>query len=222
MINWYGIVIAAACLTGILLFENLAKKAQLKEEFIWNAVFITLLCGIVGARIYHVLHYWDLYKLSPISMLYVWNGGLGIFGGLLGGLTGGIIYLTYKKQSVLLFTDCAALAMPLAQAVGRWANYFNLEHIPFFIYESAFDLLLFLILLLLYITEKPKMGVFTSLYILGYGIIRLLTEETKKNAWEISGINLAQGVSTAMILGAIIMLVYLRYGNNNGKRTNTY
>ena len=222
MFNWYGIIIAAACLTGILFFDYLSKKAQLNTEITWNTVFVAILCGVAGARLYHVIHYWHFYSLNPLFTLYIWKGGLGIFGGIIGGLAGGAGYLTYKRQEILQFTDCAALAMPLAQAVGRWANYFNLEHIPFFLYESAFDLLLFLILFLLHHTEKPKKGVLTSLYVLGYGIVRLITEQTKSAAWEIAGNNMAQVLSTAMIIGAIIMLVYLMYDNGNGKRANTH
>ena len=168
MINWYGIIIAAACLLGILFFEHLSKKSQLNNEVVWGAIFTAILCGIVGARIYHVMHYWPVYSANPLAVFFIWNGGLGIFGAIFSGLAGGIAYLIYKKQQILLFTDSAALTLPLAQAVGRWANYFNLEHVPFFIYESAFDLMLFLILYLLYIKEKLKTGMLTSLYLLGY------------------------------------------------------
>ncbi len=84
-------------------------------------------CGVVGARLYYVLFELKQYLSNPIRMLYIWEGGLAIYGAVIGGLLGLLIYTRVKKMRFLKLADCIAPGLILAQAIGRWGNFFNQE-----------------------------------------------------------------------------------------------
>ena len=149
----YGLTITTGLFLSLLLAEQIIQQNKdFKKDdknILWEGFLYMVVCGIIGARLYHVIDYWEIYKDYPFKIIQLWHGGLGIFGAIAGGLIAAIFYLKKKKQTVLKWLDIAGIVTPLGQAIGRWGNVFNKELLPYSIYESAFNLILFLLLFLL-------------------------------------------------------------------------
>jgi len=126
----YGTTIAIAVLVGAWAASFEAKRRGQDSQSIWEALPWVLIFGLVGARAYHVLHFLEFYRANPVSVLFVWNGGLGIFGALLGGLLGLWVWARQKPAAfrrVKELLDVVAPGIALGQAIGRLANFFSQE-----------------------------------------------------------------------------------------------
>jgi phosphatidylglycerol---prolipoprotein diacylglyceryl transferase len=167
----YGLLITTGVILAILYAENLAKKKDLDLEIFWKSLFLIILASLLGARGYYIIDNWYYYVTTPILIPQIWTGGMGIIGAILAGTATLIILFKKMKQPVLKWLDIFALPIPLAQAIGRWGNFFNNEHMPFAIYESFLDIILFLLLLVLE-KKHPKDGTIFWVYIIGYILIR--------------------------------------------------
>jgi phosphatidylglycerol:prolipoprotein diacylglycerol transferase len=127
----YGIIIATAILSCLFLGEYLIKKTSLNLNSYWAAMFWTILAGIIGARLYHVVEFAYYYKENLIEIFYVHRGGVGIYGAVFGGAIG--LYLSLKKSGALKehpflqWMDLASVVIPLGQGIGRWGNFINKE-----------------------------------------------------------------------------------------------
>ncbi len=126
-IYWYGVLMALGIVIAVLLAMREAKRKQLNEDTVLDLCLVIIPCGVVGARLYYVLFELDQYLADPIRMLYIWEGGLAIFGAVIGGLIGMLIYAHKKKLRFLKLSDLIAPGLVLAQAIGRWGNFFNQE-----------------------------------------------------------------------------------------------
>ncbi|MEG1547329.1 MAG: prolipoprotein diacylglyceryl transferase [Clostridia bacterium] len=126
-IYWYGVLMAVGIIIAVLLAIREGKRKKLPEDTIVDLCLVIIPCGIVGARLYYVLFELKSYLADPIRMLYIWEGGLAIYGAVIGGLLGALIYAKKKKIRFLRLTDCIAPGLVLAQAIGRWGNFFNQE-----------------------------------------------------------------------------------------------
>lgn len=126
-IYWYGFILVLAMIVGILIAVKLAKLYKIKSEVILDLSFWLLLGGLVGARLYHVGLEWGYYSLNLWDIFKVWQGGLAIHGGIIGGI---IVALVFAKRRGLNFWLLSAIVVPalaFGQAIGRWGNYFNQE-----------------------------------------------------------------------------------------------
>ena len=199
-IYWYGLIIACAVLIGFVLTTKLAIYKGYEKKAWQDMLFYSMIGGFIGARLYHVLLELPYYFLHPLEVFQVWNGGLAIHGAIIvGGL---VIYYFAKKNkwSVLSVLDISVIAMIFGQALGRWGNYFNqelfglptdkawgifieavnrpLEYLSFsyfhptFFYEFILNILLFIILILAYKYKSNILGLTTSIYLIGYSLIR--------------------------------------------------
>jgi phosphatidylglycerol---prolipoprotein diacylglyceryl transferase len=122
MIRWYGVIVMAAVVTGVWLGIREARKKGYGEEELYNGALIIVLAGILGARLFHVIDHWGHeYAANPIRSLYIWEGGLAIWGGVAGGLLAAAIYARAKGWRLTPLLDAAAPALVLAQAIGRIA-----------------------------------------------------------------------------------------------------
>ena len=126
-ISWYSICILIGVLIAGTLFLLECKKYEINLDFATNLIFWTIIFGIIGARLYYVLFNLDYYLSDPIEILKVWNGGLAIHGGILFGLLFIIFYTKKYKIRTLKVTDMAVVGLIIAQAIGRWGNFFNQE-----------------------------------------------------------------------------------------------
>lgn len=123
----YGVIIAIGMMLGVAIAVYDRRSRGLPEDPIWDAAFIGIPCGIIGARIYYVIFAWDFYKNDPIQILYIRQGGLAIYGGVLGALISVFIYCRVKKVGFLELWDSIALGFLVGQSLGRWGNFFNRE-----------------------------------------------------------------------------------------------
>ena len=211
----YGLLIASGILIAVLFSEKLARAKNLDGELFWHAVFWTIAFGTIGARLYHVVDFWEIYGTNLWLIPQVWRGGLGIFGALIAGVIFLALFFKKHRQNVWVWLDVFALPIPFAQAVGRLGNYFNRELMPYAIYEAVANLLLFFVLFIInrkfggLSSRKNKLqngGVF-AFYIIGYSTLRFALEPFRTNAWTIAGLNVAQIISILLMLAAAAVLI---------------
>ncbi len=126
-IYWYGVLMASGIIVAILLANIEGKRKKLYSDAIIDLCLWIIPLGVIGARLYYVLFSWKNYAANPISALYIWQGGLAMYGSIIGGLIGLFIFSRRKKIRALKLLDCIAPGLVLAQAIGRWGNFFNQE-----------------------------------------------------------------------------------------------
>lgn len=126
-LHWYGIFIASAALVGGLLGARIAGWLGEDPEHGWAMLLPVLVLAIIGARIYHVIHLWDYYSANQIEIPQIWNGGLGIPGGIAGGALGIVLYARSNRINAARWMDIAAVTLLLGQAIGRLGNFVNQE-----------------------------------------------------------------------------------------------
>ena len=237
-IYWYSIFILIALIIGIYLVIKEGKKHNLKADMITDLAFFMIPIALVCARLYFVIFHWDYYSANLIEIFYVWEGGLAIHGGIIGGL----LYLLYfaKKHHLksLLLTDMVVVSLFLGQAIGRWGNFMNGEafgpattlehleslhlpsfiidgmninnvyHIPTFFYESIACFIGFIVLIFYRKRKQLKLGELTSFYLIWYGIIRFFIEGLRTDSLMLGPIKMAQLVSIIMVISGMIVLIY--------------
>ncbi|MFQ5928445.1 MAG: prolipoprotein diacylglyceryl transferase, partial [Acidobacteriota bacterium] len=126
-IRWYGLLIACAVLIGTLLAQREARRRGEDPEQLVNVAVVAVIAALVGARLYYVLFNWDYYGSNPWKIVAIWEGGLAIHGGLLGGVLVGGIWTWRRNLPTLVYLDIVAPSLVLGQAIGRWGNFFNQE-----------------------------------------------------------------------------------------------
>ena len=127
-VHWYGIIIAVAALTGTLLATRVARWLGEDPDHAWSMLLLVMVTAIVGARIYHVVHLWgDVYSNDPALIPQIWNGGLGIPGGVAGGALGVFLYARANGINAVRWMDIGAPALLLGQVIGRLGNFVNQE-----------------------------------------------------------------------------------------------
>ncbi len=238
-IGWYGIMIALGVIATLGVATIEAKRRGEHSGHILNMALIVIPLGIIGARIYHVIDLWDYYSRNPAL---IFSGrGLGIFGAVIGGAIGVIIYTRWKKLGTLRWMDIVAPGLILAQAIGRWGNFFNQElygyptelpwaiyiepahrlpgfetytHFhPLFLYESVWNFIGFLLLMLIGRRLKHKLfdgDIFFS-YIVYYGAGRFFLEGFKIDVWTVAGIPTARWITGIAVIASIVAMIYRRH-----------
>jgi len=235
-IYWYSVTMLLAVLTGIYLATKESKK-QGMYSFVSELVTYIIIFGIIGARIYYVIFNFDNYKYDLLSIFKIWEGGIAIYGAIIGGFIA-IIYLAKKrKQSIIKTTDIIVPGLLLAQSIGRWGNFFNQEahgtevsleflqnlhlpnfiiegmHIegtyyhPTFLYESIWCLIGFLILITIRKLTKRKDGIMTFSYFIWYGIGRLFIEGLRTDSLYLGDFRISQLVSILLIITGILGII---------------
>lgn len=249
-IYFYGILITLGVVAAAFLGQAEAKRRGMNPEFIWDALFWVVLAGIVGARIWHILTpppsmvaqgittKW--YLMHPLDMINIRNGGLGIPGAVIGGALALWIYCRRKKISFLIFADTVAPGVALAQAIGRWGNFFNQElyglptnlpwkiyidplhrvagyqnydyFTPLFYYESVWNVIVMTLLLWLArrFSNWLKPGDIFIMYMILYSVGRFSLEFLRLDAAQVGGINFNQ---TFVIIVAVVagIILYLNH-----------
>lgn len=245
-IRWYGIIIVSAIALSIWLGGRFARDRGLDPAFVDSFAIVLVPAGILGARLYEVfVLQWPYYSQHPDKILKIWEGGLAIHGAVLGGAIAAAVYLPARKQPFWRWADVVGLVLPLAQAIGRWGNFFNQEAYgdpapewlirlmpgwlregmtiggtvmhPTFLYESVWNLLTFGILLLCH-RRRMKTGVVFSLYLILYNAGRFLIESIRQDSSFIfSRIRVAQLVAAVLaILGLVLLAWFLRRPAESG------
>ena len=235
-IYWYSVTMLLAVLTGIYLSIKESKKQKM-YSYLSDLITYLIIFGIIGARLYYVIFNFENYKNDLLSIFKIWEGGIAIYGAIIGGLIA-IIYLAKKRnQSIIKTTDIIVPGLLLAQSIGRWGNFFNQEahggmvnvtflesiHIPKFIingmyingnyyhptflYESVWCLLGFIILIIIRKLTQRKKGIMTYSYFIWYGIGRLFIEGLRTDSLYIGNYRISQIVSLVLIIIGIIGII---------------
>lgn len=196
----YGLIMGLCVVIGL---EYFSKKNQIipknKEKIF---LFFLILFSFLIARAYFVIFNWNNYYSQNSSQIFNFRGGgISILGGLLGGIIFTYFFAKKNKIKFLEITNLITPILPLCQSIGRWGNYFNHEiysktNQPIWLYESILDLLLFLFL----IKKKNNQ---TAYYLIGYGLIRFITEFFRSDVWIISGLKIGQLIGIIFIIFGI-------------------
>ena len=126
-IAYYGIVIALGMALGISLIFYLARKSGQSEDLYVDLILVTIVCSIIGARMYYVLFSWEDYRDNLAEIFHIRGGGLAIYGGVLAGILTIMIFAKRRKQNVWLLMDTVCPGLVVGQILGRWGNIFNRE-----------------------------------------------------------------------------------------------
>ena len=126
-IAYYGIVIVTGMMIAIWIAQREAKRTGQNPEQYLDLAMIGIATGILGARIYYVIFAWDYYKDDLLSIFNIRQGGLAIYGGIIGACIAVVIYSRKKKQNFSLLMDTASMSIVFGQIMGRWGNFFNRE-----------------------------------------------------------------------------------------------
>lgn len=126
-IRLYGLIIGIGIIAGFLMALHVAKKTDQDPELYWDFVLYVVPLSIIGARIYYVIFAWDFYKNNLLGVFNIRNGGLAIYGAVIGAFVTLFVYCKIKKQNPLLLGDTAMAGLILGQAIGRWGNFTNRE-----------------------------------------------------------------------------------------------
>jgi phosphatidylglycerol:prolipoprotein diacylglycerol transferase len=256
-IYFYGILITLGVVAATLLASAQAKHSGQDPEIIWDMLFWVVLAGIVGARIWHVLTpppsmiaqgiTTQYYLTHPLLMIDIRNGGLGIPGAVIGGVLAMWIYTRRKKLSLVTWLDISAPGLALAQALGRWGNFFNQElygaptnlpwkifidpahrlpgfenfayYHPLFLYESLWNLANMAILLLLSrrFSDRLKTGDIFLTYLVIYPVGRFLLDFLRLDASRVAGINANQALSAIVVVVAAVVLIWRHWPTRSTK-----
>ena len=126
-IYWYGILISLSVVLAVIMVYREAKREGLDADCMLDYALLTVPIAIVCARLYYVIFEWDQYASNPIRALYIWEGGIAIYGSVIGGIIATLIFSRWKKISFWKLADLVAPGLVLGQAIGRWGNFFNQE-----------------------------------------------------------------------------------------------
>lgn len=237
-IKWYSVIMLASLVLGIFIITKEAKHFKIPENFITNLLFWTVIISIIGARVYYVAFEWDYYSLHPSEIIKIWEGGIAIHGAIIFGALFIIFYTMKYKIKTLKITDIIVPALCIGQVLGRWGNFFNREahgpettlsflqnlHLPKFIidgmyingvyyhptflYESLWNLVGFMILIILRRFNRLKIGTLTSIYLMWYSIGRFFIESLRTDSLMFGSFKVAQLISILLfVIGLIIFIV---------------
>lgn len=236
-VAWYGVIIGIGFLLGVALACHRAKRYELKSDIVYDFILFALPVALICARAYYVIFQWERYANNPIKIFAVWEGGLAIYGGVLGGLLVAVLFCRHKGIPFLHFIDLAAPSLVLGQAIGRWGNFVNQEafgniitapeqqffpyavfiqelgewHQATFFYESVWNLCLLIIMLFISRRAYP-IGSLLCLYLVGYGLGRFWIEGLRTDSlFLMPGLRVSQLLSLLLIvIGIMIWFIVVR------------
>ncbi len=228
----YGVLVAIGVLSAVLLLRSNAKQISIDPEMVVDLAITTVVSGFVGARIFYVIQFWDYFRTSPFDVVKIWEGGIVLYGGLIGGVLGFSVFILIKRLPFLVLLDLFVPGMALAQGFGRIGCFFNgccygkatnvpwavsfpfLDHPvhPTQLYEATFCFSLALFLLFLW-RKRPSIGTVSFAYFTLYPVGRFLIEFFRgDNARIFLNLTLSQWISIVSIISALFSLFLLRAG----------
>jgi len=236
---YYGIMIVSGVIAAVFVSCLEAKRRQYGTQHVFNLLLWILPLGAIGARLYHVIDHWSFYSQNPAA---IFGGvGLGIFGAVAGGAIGLIIYTRLQKLNAFQWLDIVAPGVLLAQAIGRWGNYFNQElygyptdlpwgsyidpahrlsgyeaftHFhPLFFYEFSWNLLGCTMLLFTGRKLRKRLlnGDIFFLGIIWASIGRFYLEGLKIDVWTVGGVPTARWIAGIALAVSIALMIYRHY-----------
>ena len=231
-IHFYGLIIATGLMLAVLYCSKRASQFGLTEDTLLDGVLWVTPVAILCARLYYCAFSWEMYADDPIRVLYIWEGGIAIYGSVIGAVLGIIVFCKVKKIKIATVLDLVSLGFLIGQTLGRWGNFFNREafgaetesffrmglmkastgeityYHPTFLYESVWNFTGFLVLH--FLSRKRRFdGQIALGYLAWYGLGRAFIEGLRTDSLYIGSIRVSQllaAVSCVAGLGLLLVL----------------
>ena len=231
-IHYYGLIIAIGLALAVVYGLRRKKVFGLTEDDILDGALLIVPFAIICARAYYCAFSWDSFKDDPISVLYIWNGGLAIYGGVIGAAIGILVYCKVKKLSIGATLDLVALGFLIGQAIGRWGNFMNREAFgapvsqdyflamglfnrylgeyqyfhPTFLYESLWNAVGFVALH--FLSKKRQYdGQIALGYVAWYGLGRTIVEGLRTDSLWWGPFRVSQLLAAVSCIAAVVVLL---------------
>ena len=239
-VHWYGVIIGLAIILALYIAIKETEKRGLDKDLFMDLMLWAIPIAILSARLYYVLFEWGYYSQNPGEIIAIWNGGLAIHGALIGGVITAIVFTKKKQVSFWQLVDIAAPSIILGQAIGRWGNFINQEahggevtraflenlqlpefiinqmyingayYHPTFLYESIWNLVGFILLMLLRKVNLRRGEMFLT-YVIWYSVGRFFIEGMRTDSLMLTeSLRMAQTISAFLIIAAVVVLLYRR------------
>ena len=238
VIRFYAICILFGMIIAIILSLRETKRLGISTDDIFNGGVIGIILGVIVARAYYVIFQWSEYRSNPVQIFEIWRGGLAIHGGIIVAFVFAIIYCRIKKINLLAVLDMVVIGLLIGQICGRWGNFFNQEahggettlaflqslrlptfivknmcidgtyYHPTFLYESLWNLVALVAILILRRTKTIRLGDAAGIYLIWYGIGRFWIEGMRTDSLMIGSIKQNQLISIVLIVAGIGYLLF--------------
>jgi phosphatidylglycerol:prolipoprotein diacylglycerol transferase len=244
-VKFYGIAIALGLLLAVIYGLKRKKQFGLKEDDILDGVLGIVPFAIICARAYYCIFSWKTFAANPLRVLYIWEGGLAIYGGVIGAALGVVVFCLIKKIKLGTVLDLVALGFLIGQCVGRWGNFFNREaygaetesflrmglHLtasgsetaalyyyhPTFLYESLWNLAGFVILH--FLSKKRQYdGQIALGYAVWYGFGRTLIEGLRTDSLYLGQFRVSQLLAAFSCFAAAVALIVLAFRKHSASK----
>lgn len=229
-LNFYGLIIACGLLLAVVYGCRRCKQFGFKEDDILDGVLWVTPFAIICARAYYCIFSWEHYAHDPISVLYIWKGGLAIYGGVLGAIVGVAVFTRIKRIKLTALFDLVSLGFLIGQGIGRWGNFFNREafgaetqsflrmglynvitgavkyYHPTFLYESVWNAAGFVLLHFLSKHRKYD-GQIALGYVAWYGLGRTMIEGLRTDSLMWGDFRVSQVLAAVSCVAAVVVLL---------------
>ena len=229
-IHYYGLIIATGLMLAVFYCSKRSHQFGIDEDTILDGVLWVTPVAIIFARLYYCIFSWEMYADNPIRVLYIWEGGIAIYGSVIGAILGIIIFCKVKKLRISTVLDLVSLGFLIGQFIGRWGNFFNREafgaetesffrmglmkastgeityYHPTFLYESVWNFTGFL--LLHFLSKKRRYdGQIALGYLAWYGLGRAYIEGLRTDSLYIGSIRVSQLLAAISCITALAILL---------------
>ena len=235
-VAWYGCIIGIGLVLGMLIAMRRATEKGYKSEMLIDFLLYAIPIAVVCARLYYVVFEWDYYSQHLNKIIAINEGGIAIYGAVLGGIATAFVFCKIKKVSFIRLLDIVIPGLVIGQAIGRWGNFVNQEafgemitnpnlqffplgvyierlgewHQATFFYESSWNFVL-LILMLVVSRKTTKDGMMIGMYFTIYGLGRFLIEGLRTDSlYMFAGIRVSQMLSLVLIAIGIIIFILIK------------
>ena len=225
-IHWYGIIIATGLIIAVLVANHLAKREGLGGDVITDVVIYSLPVSVICARAYYVIFNFSSYRHNLLDIFKIWNGGIAIYGAIIGAVATAYIYCRVPKTDFQKVADVGAIGLLMGQTVGRWGNFVNGEAYggattlpwrmdiygkalgvhPTFLYESLWNLIT-LTILLVFLKKKRFDGEIFLSYITAYGIGRFMIEGLRADSLMLGPVRVSQVVALVCVAVGLSLMI---------------
>lgn len=235
-IHWYGVIIATGIILALCYCVRVAKREGVASDCIYDTLIYSLPVAIICARLYYVIFSWDNYRDNPMDVFKIWEGGLAIYGGIIGAVIAATTYFRIKKLGILKMCDICCMGLFIGQIVGRWGNFVNAEAFggycdsiwgmsinggmcvhPTFLYESLWNLSGLIIISRLH-KKRPFYGFTFFSYLTWYGVGRFFIEGLRADSLYIGSVRISQLVALCCVALGITALAYLSHRSIQKKK----
>lgn len=249
-VAWYGVLITIGMILAICIAFKCAKFEKIKSDDIIDLALFAIIFGVLGSRLYYVIFTWNEFDYlvtsgsflsnlwnTFVNVIAIWNGGLAIYGGVIGGILVAVVFSKVKKIKFTKIIDILAPCVMVGQIIGRWGNFVNMEAYggetalpwrmgllfgdaatgqwfseqyvhPTFFYESCWNLIGLIIILSLY-KKKKFDGQSAAMYFIWYGFGRMIVEGLRTDSLYIGSIRVSQLVGLISVIVGVLMFVFL-------------